>query len=436
MESSLSESVQQMVRPGKCVDLYYPDPETAGKQCFRTCQNTRYVQEFTNKSGGSSVFTIPPNNGIQDIILTFELPVGANGSAALDGRGLGLPRGWGYSAIRQVSFRYGGSSQYFLTGQQLLQNALRKAPNSGARDDILALGGAAAVGTAAAQGDFASAQRAYVWLALPHTLPTSEGKLPPLPTDLLTQQVQITVELNPISSIFSAAAGALGTPAPALSFAEFQVQQVILENQGDALARRVDMTSHALSYPIEFTQQEVLIPGLANTNPASPQSVTLTGFRSGEVRNIQVWLTNDADTSGLVKNPFMWYAPEDVQMTYAGEIYARFDKGSGSLWNLVNGRIAPKVDEVTLVDNTAGAITDTTPFLGQWMELPFAQTYNADTAHSMYTSGKPITNGIVNLTFKIPAGAPSGGGVTYTLHVSYNYNGVLTFSQGTCDYVI
>ena len=78
-------------------------------------------------------------------------------------------------------------------------------------------------------------------------MPTADGKLPPLPTDLLTQQVQITIELNPIASIFSAAAGATGTPASTLSFGEFQVQQVILENQGDALARRVDMTSHALN---------------------------------------------------------------------------------------------------------------------------------------------------------------------------------------------
>jgi len=31
MQSSLTESVQQLVRPGKCVDLYYPDPETAKK---------------------------------------------------------------------------------------------------------------------------------------------------------------------------------------------------------------------------------------------------------------------------------------------------------------------------------------------------------------------------------------------------------------------
>lgn len=182
MESSLSESVQQMVRPGKCVDLYYPDPETAKKQCFRTTQNTRYVQAFANLSGGSSQLVIPPNNGVQDIVVSMELPV--SGTSGFVANGLAIPRGWAYSLIRQVSFRYGGSSQYFLSGQQLLQNALRKAPNSGARDQLLALGGNAAAGAAAGAGDFATAQRGYVWLSLPHTTPTADGKLPPLPTDL------------------------------------------------------------------------------------------------------------------------------------------------------------------------------------------------------------------------------------------------------------
>lgn len=428
MESSLTESVQQLVRPGKCVDLYYPDPETAKKQCFRTTVNTRYVQQFANLTGGSSVFTIPPNNGVSDICLILELPV--SGVAGFVANGLAIPRGWGYALIRQVSFRYGGSSQYFLSGQQLAQAALRKTPNSGARDQLFALGGSAAAGAAAGAGDFSVAQRAYVWLALPHTMPTASGKLPPLPSDLLTQQIQITVELNPIASIFSAAGGATGTAATTLNFAEFQAGQVILENQGDALARRVDMTSHALSYPIEFVQQEVVIP-LAN---AVSQSVTLTGFRSGEVRNIQVWITDDADTSGAIKNPFKWYAPEDMVMTYAGEVYARFDKGSGALWNLINGVQDPAVNEVLVADAGGGACSVTTPFLGRWMELPFAQPFEDITAHSTYTAGKAITNGIINLQFNLPVGlAPTA---TQKLHVSYQYNGVLTFSQGTCDYVI
>lgn len=181
MESSLTESVQQLVRPGKCIDLYYPDPETAEKQCFRTTQNTRYTQAFTNLSGGSSVFTIPPNNGVQDIVLAFELP--ANGGG-IDYRGAAVNRGWAYSLIKQVSFRYGGSSQYFLTGAQILQNALRQMPNTGARDQLLALGGNASAGAVAGAGDFSVAQRGYVWLSLPHCVPSAEGKLPPIPSDL------------------------------------------------------------------------------------------------------------------------------------------------------------------------------------------------------------------------------------------------------------
>ena len=182
MESSLTESVQQLVRPGKCVDLYYPDPETAHKACYRTVQNTRYVQQFANLTGGSSVFTIPPNNGVQDIVLTMELP--ASGVSGFVGNGLAIPRGWGYALIKQISFRYGGSSQYFMSGQQVLQNALRQTPNASARDDILALGGSAAAGAAGGAGDFSVAQRAYVWLSLPHCVPTADGKLPPLPSDL------------------------------------------------------------------------------------------------------------------------------------------------------------------------------------------------------------------------------------------------------------
>ena len=433
MESSLSESVQQLVRPGKCTDVFYPDPETAKKQCFRTTQNTRYVQAFTNLTGGSSVFTIPPNNGIQDIIITFELPALSNANA----NGLGLNRGWGYSLIKQVSFRYGGSSQYFLSGAQILQNALRKSPNGFARDDILSWGGSFTTNQPAAVPPifgFANPQRAYVWLSLPHCTPTAEGKMPPLPTDLLTQQVQVTCEIYNPSTLYSQVAGSTGTiPTSGLSFAEFQVQQVILENQGDALARRVDMTSHALSYPIEFTQQEVVIP-LAN---ASAQQLTATGFRAGEVKNIQMWVTKDSDTSGAVKNPLKWYPVKDITMTYAGEVYARFDKGSAGLWNLVNSRISPQVNDLLLADNAAGAgngVVVGTASADVWTELPFAQSFDPVTAHTMYMAGKNITNGIVNISFSLDDSVTPAA--DYKLHLSYNYNAVLTFSQGTCDYVL
>lgn len=431
MESSLSESVQQLVRPGKCVDVYYPDPQTAEKQCFRTTINTRYTQDFTNLGGGTSVFTIPPNNGIQDIVVSMALPAGAL-------NGLAVGRGWAYSLIKQISFRYGGSSQYFLTGQQVLQSALSMASDSGSRDALLSLGGNATL-----PAGFATQQFGYVWLPLPHCIPSAEGKLPPLPSDLLTQQIQVTVELFPLTKIFSTGTGAVAVPS-ALASAKFQVQQVLLENQGDALARRVDMTSHALSYPINFRQQEVTIQlnGGQALAPGSAQTVTLTGFRSGEVKEIHAWLTADSINSpvpgaGQIQNPNAWYALNDAVMTYAGEVYARFDANSGQLWNLINGRIPAQVGDVQITTTgtpgVPGTLGVSNPTTDSWTVLPFAQAYDAPTAHSMYMAGKSITNGLVNLTFTIPPSpAPTS---TYTLHLSYVYNAVLTFSQGTCDYV-
>ena len=49
-------ATQDMVRPGDGIDLYYYDGETSKKQVFPTTQNTKFVQNFQNMNGGSSVF--------------------------------------------------------------------------------------------------------------------------------------------------------------------------------------------------------------------------------------------------------------------------------------------------------------------------------------------------------------------------------------------
>lgn len=87
-------SVQDMVRPGSVMDVYYYDADTSKKQAFATTQNTKFVQQFANLTGGSSVFTIPPNNGIQDIVCVFQTKAV---NAGADCSGLALPRGWGYA---------------------------------------------------------------------------------------------------------------------------------------------------------------------------------------------------------------------------------------------------------------------------------------------------------------------------------------------------
>ena len=412
---SSSTSVQEMVRPAECVDLYYYDGKTSVKQCFPTTVNTKYVQGFNNLGQGSSTFTIPPQNGIQDVVLSFSIAVPATSNC-------NLISGWGYALINQVSFRYGGSSQYFLSGQQILQNALRKQPSRATADDVFNLGGSAYTGASGA-----STQYANVVITLPHNIPSGVGKAHPLPTDALTQQVQITVTLNnPQTSCFWGTGYASGPTS--LVSAQFQVQQVMLNNQGDALARRVDLAENAYAFPCEFVQQMAQI-GLANS--ASSQPVTLTGFRSGEVKAIHIWLTKGSDTSTLTtsNDPFRWYAPYAVEMLYAGDKYAVYSNGGVSqpylaqLWNIINGNKTPAFD--TALNSSAA-----TSYLSYWTELPFAQTFVDEDAHHMLVHGKPITNGIVNLSIITPSAASD-----WTLNVSYIYNATLLFSQGTCDYV-
>ena len=92
----MATSVQSMARTGEELDLYYYDAETSKKQAFPTTQNTKYVQQFANLTGGSSVFTIPPQNGLQDVVCEFQLPALTDSPVgALNA--LEIPRGWGYA---------------------------------------------------------------------------------------------------------------------------------------------------------------------------------------------------------------------------------------------------------------------------------------------------------------------------------------------------
>jgi len=408
-------SVLSMSRPGACEDIYYYSGETSKKQCWATTQNTKYQQNFANMSGGTSVFTLSPSNGVQDVIIVFKTQPFPAGTAA----NVALPRGWGYSLINRVSFRYGGSSQFFISGDQLLQNALRRQPSRSTANDILTLGGNGVVGSI-----LETAQYALVVLTLPHSTPSGVGKAFPFPSDALTQQIQITCELNNVADMFTNTSGsALNGAGSSLASAYFQVQQVMLNNQGDALARRVDMSTNAYSYPCEFVQQKVTVPLVANNT----QSITLTGFRSGEVKSIELWLVSSSATSGTAKNPLCWVLPDSVQLTYQGDIYSRYENRSSALWNLINGNKAPVVDN--LQTSTATPPVQSAQ-LTQWVSLPFAQTLMPEETNKVLVHGKAIQNGIVQLDI-----IPPQDGVAYNLNVSYVYNSTLLLSQGTAEYL-
>jgi hypothetical protein len=341
-----------------------------------------------------------------------------------------LERGWGYHLIKQISWRIGGSSQYFMSGHQLLQRNLRMVRTKPQGDALLSLGGSEAK-TAV---DFGADQFAYIPLTC-WAGPSADGITLPLPADILSQQVQITVELNPIASIFNlnTNAGALvGNIPAALTTAYFQAEQLVMVDKAQSLANEPRFASGEVSYsmPTSFDQQEQVIRLDATT---SAQSVVLTGFRAGQVRSIEVWLEDKRSTN---INKLLWTVPKSVVLSYAGVIYDQYRDGVSELFNLIDGTKPSAVEQSVLAQPVvAGNAITSSAGLTRWMSLPLGQKSGADYSDDVLAHGKEITNGIVNLEVALADGTADGSSSAYELHVVYNYNSALNFARGTAEYV-
>jgi len=224
-------------------------------------------------------------------------------------------------------------------------------------------------------------------------------------------------------------------PPTAFDTAFFRVEQLVMNDRAMSLASRVDLNTHSYTMPLpDFDQQEQEIPLLAS---AASQSVVLTGFRAGEVKKLQIWLTRDSDETGgdavAPQNPGKWYIPSSIQALYAGVVYAQYEDGESAMWNLLDGTAPAAADYSVLTRPGLGAAISSEDYLQQWVELPFSQPTGNDYDGEVLVHGKEITNGIVNL--QVTAPAPTSASDTYTLHVAYVYNASVSFSRGSADLI-
>ena len=176
MQYEIAEATQSAINPGAVKDVYYYGETNTSKQAFPVVKNNRFLQQFANLTGGTSQFVISPNMGVSDIVCRLKLPT--EGSAGATYANVFSQLGWGYSLVRTVSVRYGGSSQYFWTGSQMLVENLFDCENDTKKQKLLQLGGLQATGSAL------SGAEAYIYINLPHNSPRAEGKPLPFPSDL------------------------------------------------------------------------------------------------------------------------------------------------------------------------------------------------------------------------------------------------------------
>jgi hypothetical protein len=430
-------SVQELVRDGSPHDLYYYDHSNMFCQSRPTLVNNKFIQAFTSPNSGVNQLIISPDQGISDIICGFALqPQGPLTNYTQ----YALNRGWGYSFIKQVAVRYGGSSQYFFSGAQMLMQNVQDMQDAVSRDTLFELGGQACMGInplSSGANDFVKQQVAYCYINLPHNTPNGDGlKMNPLPSELLRQPVLVQIELAGIQSVFSASGSATNAFLPFAPVADawFQVKQVRMINSEDLLTSHHEPSKIAYTLPLKyFPQQEYIL----NVGNDGTKQVNLTGFRNGGVRSILLWLSADENTDlgnsvPRLYNDNIWYAPEENTLSINGEIYYRTKYKSSLLLDLANNKQPNRLSTTKMTTSSGVLVPAVGGATSEYVKVDFSQVNDAVFGVNMLVSGRSITNSIVNFQFTTPANASSN---SWTLHALYLYNSSLVFAGGNCEYV-
>lgn len=424
--------VQDSIRPGMACDTYYATSENSEKQMHATTTDNRFFINLPSlNSGSSSTVTFNPSEGLAEVILTIQLQQPAGNG----GQGLALPEGWGYMMLRRIGYRYGSSQLYYISGEQNLLQSVALCEDSGKKQQLFFLGGQALLDINDWQD--AGKRTAYVYLRLPHSSPALSGGALPFPSDVLTAPIQIQVDLADFKQVVTAVtvAGTAADPVPtSLASAVINFTQVTMQDAGDLVARRFDMSKHALTIPLceGWTQEEVQFPFTSGANGSF--QLSLTGCKAGDLKMLRVWFTSPTDQlgPGNIISPAYWYAPSQLTFAINGLIYMDSANGSWLLTNLLRRRQPPVLTYSALqVPVAAPGAFGALPEASQWVEINLGQPHTrGDSQEVALIHGVPVMNSVLNLTGVMPSASTN-----FVCHVEYVLNCSWMASRGSADFV-
>lgn len=428
MNNEIVESVQHAVTPGECSDMYYPGKENSSLQCFpSTVENRFYVDLPSKSSGSSSTVLFNPDSGVSDIVLTATLPA-PSGTTYTN---WSLPRNWLAAMVKQVSLRIGGSSLYSFTGDQILIDTLSDCEDSEKKNAVFQLGGSEITSLPGYASQIA--RTAYMYIKLPFNSISALQKTLPLPSDLLTQPLQLVIEFNSFSKVFfplssgtTPVVSALLSDLPnAFDSASVNFKQTHLTDTGHLLARRENMNEKALTYPLRYFTQTAFRTTV-NATAGQDVQINLTGFRAGSLKYIDLWAVSVSDLNG--GNPWNWVPILNARLSVNGLVYYDSRVGSSQMWNLCD-RKTPGVAQNSVLSNPGTGSAVATPSTTPWTVVPFCQVSEPSSNHNELALGLNIMNSVVNLTLQLPV---SGN---YVITASSHFAASLMFSRGNAEYV-
>jgi hypothetical protein len=394
-------------------NIYYYGSKTMKKQSMQTVQRTNFIQSLAATDGGQSVITISPDAGLSHVILGLQLP---EASGALTYNGLALAKAWAYNAIDYVQWRYGSSSLFQKSGQQMLIEAIATAGSQSEANSLMDLAGNALFTPADFAGDKLFA---YAVLPLPHCGAASGTEVPnPFPTELLNAPIVITIALKRMVDIFSVAPPLTPVLPDRFVKAYLQVRQINPIDRG-MLMNISPSVSYA--FPCTFFQQANAVQ-LSNTS--GPQEVVLTGFRAGSCKGVHIWVVDTSDDT----NVNAYVLPRDLVLSYAGNVIHKYDGVSSQILDTLYTDVPSYFNNVVLTG--AGGLWTAVDTISSWVHFPLSQRYEQVSATYTVTTGLAISNGVMNLQLTTPVASSN-----YRLYYVPYYDCAIMFNNGNAEYV-
>jgi hypothetical protein len=208
-----------------------------------------------------------------------------------------------------------------------------------------------------------------------------------------------------------------------------------MQDAGDLIARRFDMSRHALTIPLpeSWTQEVVQFPFTSGADGTF--QLSLTGCKAGDLKKLRVWFINPADVTPSpdtgIRNPNLFYAPSSIRFAINGLIYLDSQSASYLLTNVLRRRTPPSITASQLSYNAGPATYAVAPYASTWVEIDLAQPHViGDTGEVVLIHGVPVMNSVLNLSGQMPS-----GNTPYVCFAEYNLNCSWMASRGSAEFV-
>jgi hypothetical protein len=276
----LSTKRSHLSHPGTLFnDLYYSRLNSTVELVECTYSQGRFFQTLSSGLFGStSQINIPNSSFLSDTFLHLEVPnIVANQS---------LCRGWGYAAIKEISYLFGSSNvpQLTITGQSIFHLLMAQSESSDKHNELFRLGGEEILAPLIAPpGQDVPLISADIKLPFPWSAFSGMCEKLPFDTNMLRNPLTINIVLNPSSAIYG------GTGVRPAGFTNALVT-----------FRLGDLTNKDLSLSTQLFRNPELMYGYPYIHAQSFASPPFTGvLRSQGVTNVVLQQFISSDLVGI-----------------------------------------------------------------------------------------------------------------------------------------